>query len=140
MTYVHKCICHSAFHHGGYDLELKENSIKELTNLYKVLTDETRLRIIFLLYMEELCVCEITGILEVPQPAVSRNLAKLRDMGLVTDLRKERFIYYQLKKEKNVLLDTLHTLQREIENYPQLQEDFIRLKDKAQFTLQCKIE
>lgn len=121
-------------------MESKENSIKELTNLYKVLTDETRLRIIFLLYMEELCVCEITGILEVPQPAVSRNLAKLRDMGLVTDLRKERFIYYQLKKEKTVLLDTLHTLQREIETYPQLQEDLDRMKNKAQYTQQCKIE
>ena len=121
-------------------MESKENSIKELTNLYKVLTDETRLRIIFLLSMEELCVCEITGILGVPQPAVSRNLAKLRDMGLVTDLRKERFIYYQLKKEKTVLLDTLHTLQREIKEYPQLREDLIRLKDKAQFTLQCKVE
>ena len=78
--------------------------MNQLTNIFKILSDETRLRILLLLYNEELCVCELSGILNVPQPKISKNLSKLRDMNLVTDIRKEKFVFYSLKTENKILL------------------------------------
>ncbi len=70
----------------------------DLTAIFKLLSDETRMRVITLIYQEELCVCELCGILDQPQPKVSKVLAKLRDMNLVTDERKEN-CFYRLKNK-----------------------------------------
>ena len=53
--------------------------MNQLTSIFKLLSDETRLRMMVLLFQQDLCVCEISGILEVPQSRVSKNLSKLRD-------------------------------------------------------------
>jgi ArsR family transcriptional regulator len=49
----------------------------EWEDFFKVLSDETRLRILILLDRRELCVCEICQILDLSQPKVSRHLAKI---------------------------------------------------------------
>ena len=49
--------------------------MQTLTSIYKLLSDETRLRLLILLYQEPLCVCELVGILNVPQPRISKNLS-----------------------------------------------------------------
>ena len=66
--------------------------MNQLINLFKLLSDESRLRIIMMLYHQELCVCQLTGILELSQPTISKNLSKLRDLNLVKDTRKEKFV------------------------------------------------
>jgi Predicted transcriptional regulators len=64
--------------------------MNKLINIFKILSDETRLRIIILLAQEELCVCQISGVLNVSQPKVSKSLSRLRDLNLVIDERKEK--------------------------------------------------
>ena len=108
--------------------------MKDLTNLYKLLSDDTRLRMMLLLYKQDLCVCQISGVLQVPQPRVSKNLAKLRDLNLVADWRHEKFIYYRLKTDKAILLQTLELILSNIAMYPQIQSDLNRLADKDQYT------
>ncbi|MGN7614434.1 metalloregulator ArsR/SmtB family transcription factor, partial [Magnetococcales bacterium HHB-1] len=67
------------------------------TDLFKQLSDGTRLRIIVLLFQEEeLCVCELVHALEAPQPAISRNLGKLRKEGLLQSRRRGVWIHYRL--------------------------------------------
>ncbi|HBT19045.1 MAG TPA: transcriptional regulator [Clostridiaceae bacterium] len=102
--------------------------MNQLTNLFKTLSDETRLRIIALLFQEELCVCEISGILNIPQPTVSKGLSKLRDLNLVEDTRKEKFIYYKLKEDPALLRLILMDIFHDLSPYPQL------LKDKEGLT------
>ncbi len=109
----------------------------QLTNIFKLLSDETRLRIILLLFQEELCVCQLSGILEAPQPRVSKNLAKLRDMNLVDDRRSEKYIYYTLKKENPVLMQTLQDITDHLDTYPQLVADQKRLGGKASYLDNC---
>ena len=113
--------------------------MKTLTNIYKLLSDETRLRVLMLLAEEELCVCQIVGILEISQPATSKILAKLRDMNLVTDLRKEKYVYYKLKEDNTLLIRTLKDIAEQIETYPQLQTDRNRLTMKEQLLNLCNI-
>ncbi len=64
---------------------------------YKCLSDETRLRSMLLIYLEnELCVCELMVALDESQPKVSRHLALLRNCGLLTDRRQGQWVYYKI--------------------------------------------
>ncbi|MFU0800149.1 MAG: metalloregulator ArsR/SmtB family transcription factor [Xylanivirga thermophila] len=110
----------------------------ELTQFFKMISDETRLRIMVLLYHQRLCVCEICGITGISQPNVSKHLAKLRDKGFVKDERQEQFIFYSLNVEELVFKDVLKTVINNIENYPILKEDMQRLKNADKFLEACK--
>ena len=111
--------------------------MNQLTNIFKLLSDETRLRILVLLYHQDLCVCQLGGILEVSQPKISKNLSKLRDMNLVLDERREKFVFYSLKTENAVLVNTLKYIIEELESYPLLVIDQSRLAAKEKYLNQC---
>ncbi len=67
------------------------------TDLFKQLSDATRLRCLMLLIAEgELCVCELTHALGLSQPKISRHLAHLRQADLVQDRRVGQWIHYRL--------------------------------------------
>ena len=111
--------------------------MKQLINLFKLLSDESRLRIIMMLYHQELCVCQLTGILELSQPTISKNLSKLRDLNLVKDTRKEKFVFYSLNLDNKVFIKLLDDIAETIELYPQLVLDKSRLSDKDIYLNQC---
>lgn len=68
--------------------------------LFKALSDPTRLRCIALLMgNSELCVCELTNALALPQPKVSHHLGALRKAELVSDRKEGLWIYYQINPE-----------------------------------------
>ena len=65
--------------------------------LFKILSDETRLAIIMILRESgELCVCDICATISESQPKVSRHMAILREAGLVLDRREGKWIHYRL--------------------------------------------
>jgi len=65
--------------------------------LFKALADETRLKILWLLMgQEELCVCDIMGVLGITQSKASRHLRYLFNAGLVTDRREGLWMYYRI--------------------------------------------
>ncbi len=109
----------------------------QLTSIFKLLSDETRLRILLLLFQQSLCVGEISGILDVPQPRVSKNLSKLRDLNLVVDERKEKFVFYSLKKDQKYIIQLIQGILENIDVHPQIRTDSERLKDKEQYFYQC---
>ena len=80
----------------------------ETTQLFKILSDTTRLRILMLLLQEgELCVCELTHALDLSQPKISRHLAVLRESGLVTDRRAGTWIHYRLADNLPAWIQTI---------------------------------
>lgn len=65
--------------------------------LFKILSDETRLAIVMILRESgELCVCDICATISESQPKVSRHMAILREAGLVLDRREGKWIHYRL--------------------------------------------
>lgn len=102
----------------------------QFINVFKILSDETRLRIILLLSKEELCVCELCGILDVSQPTVSRNLGILREWNIVVDDRREKFVFYKLREENNLLSNILKLVSESIEENRKFILDLERLKSK----------
>ncbi len=85
--------------------------MKTTARMFKALSDETRLRILYLLLDEELCVCDIRAVLQLPQSTVSRHLAYLKNSGWVDDRRAGVWMYYSIVNDgndmKNCLLETL---------------------------------
>ncbi|MGA9363953.1 MAG: metalloregulator ArsR/SmtB family transcription factor [Bacteroidota bacterium] len=76
--------------------------MEELAVVFKALSDESRLRIINLLfYSGELCVCDIERVMGATQTKVSRHLAYLRKVGLVDDRRQGLWMLYSIAKPKN---------------------------------------
>ncbi len=66
-------------------------------NFYKCLSDHNRLKIMLLLCREdELCVCELMDYLNEIQPKISRNLAQLKQCGLIQRRREGQWMYYRL--------------------------------------------
>lgn len=65
--------------------------------LFKILSDETRLGIVLLLkQLGELCVCDLCTGLEASQPKISRHLAMLRECGLLLDRKQGKWVHYRL--------------------------------------------
>lgn len=65
-------------------------------SLFRLLSDETRLKIMVALSIRTLCVCELSSLLEISQPKVSKHLSKLKDLGYVDGTRHEKYILYAL--------------------------------------------
>ncbi len=70
--------------------------MKDLLNIFKALSEETRLRILKLLEHGELCVCHIVAALDMIQPKVSFHLNVLKEAGFLKDRKQGRWTYYSL--------------------------------------------
>jgi ArsR family transcriptional regulator len=74
--------------------------MRNLSDIIKSLEEETRLRIMALLLdVEELCVCDIMTVLQLPQSTVSRHLSNLKNAGWISDRRAGVWIYYSLAED-----------------------------------------
>jgi ArsR family transcriptional regulator len=81
--------------------------MKTTTALFKALAHQTRLNILSLLLDGEVCVCQITAILQLPQSTASRHLAILKNAGLVKDRPDGTWVHYSLAKGHSALADQL---------------------------------
>lgn len=84
------------------NLPLLTNEVQliETAEFFKALGDETRIRIIGMLSIDDLCMCEIVSGLQIPTSTVSHHL-KLLERGKAIESRKEgRYTVYSLNKEK----------------------------------------
>lgn len=73
-----------------------EELLCDLSDLFKVFGDTTRMRILYSLFESELCVCAIAELLGMTQSAISHQLKVLRDNKLVASRRAGKTIYYSL--------------------------------------------
>jgi len=80
---------------------------KRVDLMFRAFSDRTRLRILHLLRGGELCVCDIVGVLRVPQPRASRHLAYLRRAGLVEVRKDGLWAYYRLAPAKSEFHESL---------------------------------
>lgn len=99
-----------------------QNTIKMLA----AMTDPTRLRLLRLLRGQELCVCELTDTLRMPQYKISRHLRNLRAVGLVEARRDGRWMHYRLGRrgvQARLLQDLLEVLCNHVDKTPLGKQD-----------------
>lgn len=76
-----------------------DTSIYNMAEFFKVLNDPTRLKIINALILSEMCVCDISALLGMNQPAISHHLKVLRQSKLIKYRRDGKIVYYSLDDE-----------------------------------------
>ena len=76
-----------------------EEPIYEVADLFKVFGDSTRARIICALSISELCVCDLSVLLDMSQSAVSHQLRTLKQARIVKNRRSVKVVYYSLDDE-----------------------------------------
>ena len=73
-----------------------EEPVYEVSELFKVFGDSTRARIICALNIEEMCVCDLTVLLNMTQSAISHQLRILKTARLVKSRKQGKIVYYSL--------------------------------------------
>ena len=76
-----------------------EDFIYDLADFFKVFADSTRMKIIYALMEEELCVCDIANIVQTTQSAISHQLRILKQSKLVKYRKEGKVVYYSLDDE-----------------------------------------
>ena len=74
----------------------KEEDFYDLADLYKMFSDSTRVRILWALSREEMCVCDIAVLLGMTKSAISHQLKSLRLSNLVKYDKRGKEVYYSL--------------------------------------------
>lgn len=91
---IHKEAVEIAIKNKPQDLELER-----LSNLFKIIGDQTRLKILWTLDNNEMCVCDIANVLNMTKSSISHQLAVLREANIVKYRRSGKEVYYTLDDE-----------------------------------------
>lgn len=73
-----------------------EEILYDLAELFKVFGDSTRIKILFVLFQSEMCVCDIAELLHMTQSAISHQLRVLKQSQLVKYRREGKTVFYSL--------------------------------------------
>lgn len=110
--------------------------MNKVASFFKVLADEARLNILWLLLNHrELCVCDFMAVLEVTQSKASRHLRTLYNAGLVSDRRAGLWIYYSLQP---VADDFVRTFLETLSSTLARQQEAVELLNKLEAWLAQK--
>ncbi len=103
--------------------------MKKFIRVMKALSDPSRIKIMKMLEVKELCVCEITAILGLAQSTVSKHLKVLEDAGLVDSSKDGAWVNYKLSEDYEN--EYAQVMQRQLKNWlkdeTQIQEALIQV-------------
>lgn len=110
-----------------------------MVKIFRALSDKTRIRILNLLSIRELCVCEIETILDLTQSNASRHLNRLKDAKIITDNKKSQWVFYKINssfiKEHKLLYEYLN---QKFEDVVECRQDLEKLKVYTNNRFTCK--
>jgi ArsR family transcriptional regulator len=75
--------------------------MRKLTKKFKALSDPNRIRILKMLEIRPLCLCEIRSVLGLANSTVSKHLSILRDAEFILDRKEGRWVYFKLNRNEN---------------------------------------
>jgi len=113
--------------------------MKNLIKIYKVLSDESRLRVLSLLNVRECCVCEVMQVLEISQSKASRILSSLHDVGILKLHKAGLWSHYSIDWEgmEDYLKDITEQTINVIKTNDRIIADRERLKKAKRIGPEC---
>ena len=76
-----------------------EDTLYDLSELFRIFGDSTRIRILYVLFEAEMCVCDIAALLGMTQSAISHQLRALKNARLVKARREGKVVFYSLSDD-----------------------------------------
>lgn len=108
-------------------MRLKNFSLNFGTQIFKALSDESRIRILSLILQnKEMCISDLEHILDFTQTKTSRHMAYLKNAGLINSRKVEQWIFYNIKEEAYDLLSQV---------FIYLEKDPLLLKDMETYRI-----
>ena len=118
------------------------NVMRELLKITKALADSNRVRVVLVLKGGELCVCQITELLQLAPSTISKHLSILHNAGLIESRKTERWVYYRLpsKETPRIVRDVVAWVQKSLGDTSEAKEDREKLQKilKINPTLICR--
>ena len=91
FAFVHEDIIHAV-----NEKMPDETVLGDLAELFRVFGDSTRIKILYVLFESEMCVCDIAQLLGMKQSAISHQLKNLKQARLITSRREGKSVFYSL--------------------------------------------
>ena len=91
-----ECAVHDEVVQSVREMLPDDDDLYDLAELFKVFGDSTRIRILFVLFESEMCVCDIAQLLNMTQSAISHQLRILKQSQLVKSRRDGKSVFYSL--------------------------------------------
>ncbi|PCH66287.1 MAG: transcriptional regulator [Bacteroidetes bacterium] len=108
---IRACADLKQIHTGKTLLEKNAQGLRDVSQILNLAGNEVRLKILYLLEVEkELCVCDLTDILEMNVSAISQHLRKLKDGGIVKSRKDGQTIFYSLDPKVNAILKSIFVI------------------------------
>lgn len=109
-----------------------------MNEIFKVLGDENRLRIVSLLMQSELCVCEIEVLLEMTQSNVSRHLGKLKGIGIISSSKDAQWVHYKYDdKFRKINKSLIEYIEEKFSVTAVFKNDLMRYENYKKSNLNC---
>ncbi|MGL5348169.1 MAG: ArsR/SmtB family transcription factor [Peptostreptococcaceae bacterium] len=96
---INVCTCeeiHEEIVSGVREVMPQEEMLYDLAELFKVFGDTTRIKILYALFSNEMCVCDIADLLGMTHSAISHQLRVLKQARLVKFRKEGKTVYYSL--------------------------------------------
>ncbi|MFW6137854.1 MAG: ArsR/SmtB family transcription factor [Spirochaetota bacterium] len=97
--------------------------MEKILNMFKALGDESRLRILLMLRIRPLCVCEINQVLNIALSTTSQHLKQLKFAGLIEDSKEGRWVTYKLSGQNTFFTDLLKNIETKLWDHPKIKKD-----------------
>jgi len=90
-----------------YESLLKENTneFNQLSSIVGLISNDVRLKLVWLINEDRFCVCDLADILQMSVPAISQHLRKLKDIGIVETTRDKQTIYYSISSQNQNIVN-----------------------------------
>jgi ArsR family transcriptional regulator, arsenate/arsenite/antimonite-responsive transcriptional repressor len=113
--------------------------MRDKIELFKVMSEPNRVRILMMLLQKPLCVCEITSILELTTATVSNHLSYLRQNGFIEDEKEGKWINYRIVKniEDPMVKNLIDSLPDWFAREKEIQEDLLKVKNVDRYEIIC---
>ena len=102
MKTAEMCDCNVIHENVVEDVKSKmldNEFITEISTFFKILGDNTRVKILFALDHNEMCVCDIANVLNMAKSSISHQLSYLKDLNIVKSRKSGKEVYYSLDDE-----------------------------------------
>ena len=99
--------------------------MRYLVKIFKALSDTNRIRILKMLQVRPLCVCEISDVLGLANSTVSKHLSILKDTDFITDRKENKWVIYNLNRTtlENYVRDIIPLMQEWLPNDSTVRRD-----------------
>jgi len=88
----------------------ESKKVASLSELLKLVSEESRLKLLCILRQGEHCVCELSEHVKLSQSLISHHLSDLKEAGVVKDEKRGLYVYYSLTEEGKRITDLLFSI------------------------------